>query len=408
MQTKVHWYVRAYHAFMVYLPVILLFAFIFLVYGAYYFTYLAHLLQGEINENVYPFFHTSTSKTAYTKGLVLLILVSTLLIILLICLFRAVFMNPGYFPSPLNLESKIIMKNSLNHQLLNRSPVNSEKIKGQNNKYERLPEEDDQIKKNKDTFKFLSNFSHYILEGPLTFQENVKIRKSLGNFFSDSSAPQEAERRRREHEDILYLNNPNQSRESDSTDDDFFDKFKGVDLSKAVLCGTCLRWKVERSHHCRQCGRCVLKMDHHCPWLANCVGFRNYKFFCLLHLYGIIATTIIALTYWEALLNTNLRHDTDLGEVFFVFFVYICNLGLFGFLLWLFLVNWRLVLTGQTVIENADRERFPSTKSINIYDLGKLKNFKVVFGNNPLVWFLPFFPNYTGEGLIYETNNLRR
>jgi hypothetical protein len=60
-------------------------------------------------------------------------------------------------------------------------------------------------------------------------------------------------------------------------------------------------------------------------------------------------------------------------------------------------------LTGQTVIENSDRERFPLNKSINIYDLGFLKNFTTVFGTNPLVWFLPISPNYKGEGIYFET-----
>ena len=40
----------------------------------------------------------------------------------------------------------------------------------------------------------------------------------------------------------------------------------------------------------------------------------------------------------------------------------------------------------------------------NIYDLGTYKNFTTVFGNNPLVWFIPAFPNYDGDGISYETN----
>ena len=31
-------------------------------------------------------------------------------------------------------------------------------------------------------------------------------------------------------------------------------------------CSTCLNWKPDRSHHCREIGRCVRKMDHFCPW----------------------------------------------------------------------------------------------------------------------------------------------
>lgn len=186
-------------------------------------------------------------------------------------------------------------------------------------------------------------------------------------------------------------------------DEDLFIKFKGIDFNKAILCGTCLRWKVERSHHCRLCGRCVLKMDHHCPWLANCIGFRNYKFFCLIHFYGLFSTILIATTYWEVLVNSNLNYTKSLLEIYFCLFVYVVNLALFSFILWLFYANWSLIFTGQTVIENSDRQRFPS-KNGNIYDLGYYRNFTTVFGTNPLVWFLPFFPNNTGQGVVYETN----
>jgi len=196
----------------------------------------------------------------------------------------------------------------------------------------------------------------------------------------------------------------------EKTEEDLFSseplaKFKGVDLSKAILCGTCLRWKTERSHHCRQCGRCVLKMDHHCPWLANCIGFRNYKFFCLTQFYGVITTAIIWLTYWEVIVNQNLNYDASLGEVFFSIFIYTANFGFFGFTMWLLITNWKLVITGQTIIENADRERFPSTKSVNIYDMGKYKNFTYVFGKNPFTWLIPFYPNDIGHGFVFETNS---
>ena len=57
-----------------------------------------------------------------------------------------------------------------------------------------------------------------------------------------------------------------------------------------------------------------------------------------------------------------------------------------------------------TVIENSERKRFPSTKSVNIYDMGAYRNFTNVFGKNPLVWWLPFFNNTDGNGYVFETN----
>lgn len=32
------------------------------------------------------------------------------------------------------------------------------------------------------------------------------------------------------------------------------------------FCSTCLNYKPDRAHHCREVGRCVRKMDHYCPW----------------------------------------------------------------------------------------------------------------------------------------------
>jgi len=31
-------------------------------------------------------------------------------------------------------------------------------------------------------------------------------------------------------------------------------------------CSTCMNWKPDRAHHCREVERCVRKMDHFCPW----------------------------------------------------------------------------------------------------------------------------------------------
>ena len=123
-----------------------------------------------------------------------------------------------------------------------------------------------------------------------------------------------------------------------SNPDVYLDIYKGIDLSKMTLCGTCLRVKVERSHHCRQCQKCILKMDHHCPRLANCIGFYNLKSFILLQFYGICSCLLVALTYWESVIDYNMNYDSNVAECWFCISIYILNIGLLSFLLWLDMV----------------------------------------------------------------------
>lgn len=35
---------------------------------------------------------------------------------------------------------------------------------------------------------------------------------------------------------------------------------------KPRFCSTCLNFKSDRAHHCKEVDRCVRKMDHYCPW----------------------------------------------------------------------------------------------------------------------------------------------
>lgn len=35
---------------------------------------------------------------------------------------------------------------------------------------------------------------------------------------------------------------------------------------RPIWCSTCMNWKTDRTHHCREVQRCVRKMDHFCPW----------------------------------------------------------------------------------------------------------------------------------------------
>ena len=49
---------------------------------------------------------------------------------------------------------------------------------------------------------------------------------------------------------------------------DFYsrDAFVCQSDGRPIWCSTCLNWKTDRAHHCREIERCVRKMDHFCPW----------------------------------------------------------------------------------------------------------------------------------------------
>lgn len=65
------------------------------------------------------------------------------------------------------------------------------------------------------------------------------------------------------HEDV-------RSEQTASNLKDFYNKevFSCEGGGRPIWCSTCLNFKPDRAHHCREVGRCVRKMDHFCPWYA--------------------------------------------------------------------------------------------------------------------------------------------
>ena len=166
-------------------------------------------------------------------------------------------------------------------------------------------------------------------------------------------------------------------------------------------CLMCNVFKPERCHHCSACNRCVLNMDHHCPWINNCVGFWNRKYFLLLLIYVLIMTYLTtfftAYEFYSAVKwgidaktltwgspELSLRIQIIIG--FMINFIVMCLMTAF--------LKFHLMLAGEnkTTIENLDKQgqQFKSQ-----YDVGKSKNWKQIFGNNP--WLYPF-PIFCGSG----------
>merc|ERR1711879_157967 len=142
-------------------------------------------------------------------------------------------------------------------------------------------------------------------------------------------------------------------------------------------------------HHYSVCRRCVLKMDHHCPWINNCVGHRNYRYSCLFLLYLALCCGFVIVTFFSGFVDAlaNPRHSKMSFEgrqcISLCFIIAACillALLLFGGF------HTFLVLTNQTTIEfhtnmsNKDKARRRGEIFRNPYDLGRMPNFKQVFG----------------------------
>jgi len=179
-------------------------------------------------------------------------------------------------------------------------------------------------------------------------------------------------------------------------------------------CSKCHNIKPDRSHHCSTCHTCVLMMDHHCPWVNNCVGFRNYKFFTLFLLYtsfvaiSFLATSIpyLALTLGVLRSDEGWTYLSDSGEWELIiqvgiqsFFGLFWGIGLFGF----GMMNVNHAMHNTTTLQSMSGIE-------NKYDIGTQLNFQSIFGENPLLWFLPVL-TLVGDGVHFpiraEPNNIK-
>merc|ERR1711972_352868 len=194
-------------------------------------------------------------------------------------------------------------------------------------------------------------------------------------------------------------------------------KAKGETAKKPKRCQRCLRQKPVRTHHCSVCKRCVLKMDHHCPWINNCVGFNNYRYFCLFLLYLLLNCGFVMIMFFDVFLETMVSPRKSRLSFSSRQCVSLCWIIATCILFALFLLGGfhvYLVLTNQTTIEfhtnlnRRDQARRKGEYFRNPYDLGRVRNFKQVFGPSDIAsfwWAVSFLaPPPIGDGLTYPTN----
>ena len=415
---------RIFYNFLTYSPVFSIWSLLSFIYTVYMFEYIFVLMNPKYNSSLYYNLYLTNifPNDTYNAGAFLFLLINFCVAMMVISMLRTIFMDPGYLPDPLQFEYKLVKKNLEYTEGLKK---NKETAGSQSNSsmglvnYSGTSEEEvinfhvnDNDRENENVatkrdsqskrYKFIRKIGNFIEQGPLTSTEFIRYRSNLEKYLNTNNANISFPI---SNFSALDIQNISGDDKFNFNYEDIFENFRGIDFNKLTLCSTCLRWKVDRAHHCKQCGKCVLKMDHHCPWLANCIGFRNYKFFCLTILYGFLTTLIIFFTFWEVIIEVNMRYDTTILQCSLVTFAYMANFGMLCFLSWLFCSNWTLLFSNQTTIEKSEKERFASSgiKASNYYDQGVYRNFTTVFGRLPFIWFLPFAPNYKGEGIIYDS-----
>merc|ERR1712032_1007317 len=192
MEQKSNKYKILYHKFFVFLPALLIILLILMIYSSYFICYIIPLLQNwKLTKQAtdYPFAFTSTSRNSKTKGIFLGISSLIFVVFLSINLLRTIFCDPGYFPSALDLEYQIVMKNLIHQQELRED--SQERDETEKEKEIENENENDTTKIDIKEKEDLNNYEkdHMLENEAKKIKENDKNKEMKKNYFKINIAP---------------------------------------------------------------------------------------------------------------------------------------------------------------------------------------------------------------------------
>ncbi|KAL9129221.1 MAG: hypothetical protein Q9175_007350 [Cornicularia normoerica] len=165
---------------------------------------------------------------------------------------------------------------------------------------------------------------------------------------------------------------------------------------RPIWCSTCLNWKPDRAHHCREIERCVRKMDHFCPWVGGVVSETSFKFFIQGALFGVFNLGMTGSSLQFALINTTTIENLSRRTIVWTLAVHMPKPPETS-------TGFRTVsFSTATLTTNLDAPAEEQTSGAiktfailhtkpgdNPFDLGPYGNFKTVMGDHWYDWFLP-------------------